>query len=350
MNEKVPDVLPFTRLEDMKKPKWSLLYAYNLRVIRDIFVYCSKKIPKEKDLYIAMEESKIPPPRDRWIAPHIKRKERLRLEYVHASEYLGFIKREKGLVKPNILEFKKEKEIILKENSEREFKPADSSPALTEKEKKALLSIILNYERARDFLRWFLDFSKFPTIWSFNLDDFKNEARPILLEKIKKGKKGSEIIKREIDSRVWRIPKDYVRLASFVFPAWFKELGVIDEVIVFPEFSEDKKLWYMYYPIKISEEEFLKLDMFEILESMFSEENRKSVWIPYLLYFMARKYNCPLKAIKRSVESVYKKYFEYLYLERTPLHLMKRQHKESYIKVEGFFRSYLSMTRRRECE
>lgn len=331
----------------MEKPKWSYLYAYNIRVIRDIFVYCSRGNIKEKDLYKAMEDFKIPPPKEKWITPNKKKKERLCLEYIHAAEYLGFIKRINGLVKPNMEEFNGEKEAILTENKERKFNPSTVSPPLTSREKSSFLTIILSYERARDFLRWFLDFSKFPTIWSFSLDDFKREAKPILLEKIRPGEKGSKILKREIDNKIWKIPEDYMRLASFVFPAWFKELEIIDGLIVFPEFSEDKKLWYLYYPIKMAEEEFLKLNIVELLESLFYKRGIKNVWIPYLLYVIAHNYYCPVKAIKKSIETAYDKRLEYFYLERAPLHLIKKRHKESYIKIGGFYRSYLNFIKGR---
>lgn len=361
LNVEIQKALPFTKLEEMKKPKWSFLYAYNLRTVRDIFVYCAlKEKIREEDLYKDMKEMKIPPPKDRWFSPRRKRTERLRLEYVHAAKYLGLIKKE-GIEKagnfllPDFSNFEKEKRIVVEENQKRSFEPSRISPAFTRKEKEAMRKIALNYERARDFLWWFLDFSQFTNIWSFDENDFRKHAKPVFLfGPIKKGKKGREILKREIDGKIWKIPDekpyDYTRLASFVFPAWFKELGLIDKVIVFPEFSEDRKLWYMYYPIKMSEEEFLKLDMFEILESLFVKEGMKNVWTPYLIYVIAREYNCPTKAIKMSVENVYKAYPGHFYLERVPLHLMKRHHKESYIKIGGFFRSYLNLIKMRKHE
>ena len=360
MGEKIP-VLPFTRFSDMRKPKWSFLYAYNLRIVRDIFVYCALKGEiKERDLYKAMEEKRIPPPKDRWFYRRRKRKERLMLEYIHAAEYLGLIK--KGNIKneifwfPDFSSFKEEKRRIIKENRGRCFESSIISPPFTENEKKAMLKIVLNYERARDFLLWFLDFNnKFPNIWSFDEMDFREYAEPIFIfGPIEKGKKGRHLLKREIDGKIWKIPNenpyDYTRLVSFVFPSWFKELGLIDEVIVFPEFSEDKKMWYMYYPIKMSDEEFLRLDMFEILEESFFKEDVKSVWIPYLIYVIARKYYCSTSAIKKSIINLYEKYPEHIHLGRAPLHLLKRRHKDSYIKIGGFFRSYLNMIKREEDE
>ena len=354
MNEKIP-VLPFTRFNDMKKPKWSFLYAYNLRILRDIFVYCALQGKvEENDLYKAMKERRIPPPKDKWISPKRKRKDRLMLEYIHAAEYLGLIRKEstkkqKNFFIPDFSNLKEEKRKIIRENQGRIFEPSRKSPPFTKNEKEAMLKIILDYERARDFLLWFLDFKQFPSIWSFDESDFRKYAKPIFIfGPIEKGKKGRHLLKREIDGKIWKIPNenpyDYTRLVSFVLPSWFKDLGLIDWVIVFPEFSEDKKLWYMYYPIKMSDEDFLKIDMFKVIEeSFFFKENVKSIWIPYLIYIIARKYNCSTEAIKKGIKNMYEKYPEHFHLERAPLHLLKRRHEESYIKIGGFFRSYLNI-------
>ena len=345
-------ILPVTEKECLKKKEWSYLYAYNIRTIRDIFIYCvSKGEIEEKKLYKDMEENKIPPPKDHWINTRRKREERLRLEYIHAAEYLGFIKREKGKIQPNFDEFRKEKKVIIDDNKQRIFDQKNPSPQLTANEKNALLKILLNYERGRDFLRWFLDFSKFPDSLSFTIKDFKKEAKPIfILGKIEKDKKGSEILKRSIDNEILKIPKEYIRLASGVFPNWFSELGIIDKVIVFPEFSEDKKLWHMYYPIKMDNNRFFKLNIPDILMKTFFKKNQKeqTIWIPYLIYILARKYYVSIDLIKTCLINIHKTDPAYFYMERIPSHLMKSRlrYKQSYIEINGFYRSHLKLIRR----
>jgi len=344
MKQKIP-TLPF--IESVEK-KWSYLYAYNIRIIRDIFVYCAfnEKLTKSA-LYKAMDENIIPPPRDRWVNPKRKFKDRLKLEYLHAARYLGFIKVENNILAPDFSKNVREKKIILEENKRREFRPSQNSPAFSDKEKKAMLKIVLNYERARDFLRWFLDFDKYTDIWSFNEKDFQRDALPIyVLSKIEKGKKGREIIKREIDNKLWKIPHDYIRIASFVFPNWFRELGIIDNVVVFPEFSFDGNLWYMYYPLKMTDEKFLRLDLSEVLYSMFLENRtERTIRIPYMLYAIAKRFHCSTNAIKLGIEMLYRKDPTHFYLERVPLHLMKRKkiYRDSYMEVDGFFMSYIKI-------
>jgi hypothetical protein len=348
MQGEILEVLPFTDAKAMKKPNWSFIYAYNLRTLRDIFVYCSlmSKINEEK-LYRDIKNNVIAPPKERWVNWKNKRNDRLRLEYVHAAIYLGLIKKEKEFLVPDFSTMEKEKRAIILENENRLFLSSDRSPSFTEIEKGALLKIVLNHERARDFLRWFLDFSCFLDIYSFDEEVFRNNAKPIyVLGKIEKGKKGRDILKREIDGKTWKIPDekpyDYTRLASFVLPSWFKDLGLIDEVIDFPEFSADGQLWHMYYPIRTTDESFLKTNLSEFLELLFSQEKTKKLWTPYIIFTTARKYNCSVRAIKKAVENVYRQNYGHYYLERAPAHLMKAFYKDSYIDIGGFSRSYLS--------
>lgn len=347
-------VLPFTK--ELKNQYWSYLYAYNIKTIRDIFIYCNFKGQIEEKTLFKEIPLKISPPKGKWINPKRNRPERLLLEYIHAAKYLGFIKKEDTIILPNFEDFKDEKRIIIEENKDRIFDPSKGSPQFTETEKKALHNIFLNYERAKDFLRWFLDFSKYSDIWSFDLSDFKKESEPIfILGKIEKSKKGSSILKRAIDNKIWKIPDekpdDYTRIVSNLFTGWFNDLGIIDKTVVFPEFSEDKKLWHMYYPIKISEDEFMEKDFSKILiGTFFRYDSQKivSVWIPYLLYVLARKYYCPVNAIKKAIEKIYNEDFSHFYLDRTSVQVMKnrRKYEESYIMVDGFYRSNLKIMRK----
>lgn len=346
-------LLPISK--QLKNPRWSYIYAYNIRTIRDIFVYCNlKEQINEKNLYEDIKLS-ISPPKNKWINVNTKRQDRLILEYVHAAKYLGLIKNENNFILLNFDEFEDEKRIIIEENKGRTFGPSQVSPPFTKKESDALLNIVLNYERSRDFLRWFLDFSKFPDIWSFDIINFKNEAEPILiLGKIEKNKKGSSVLRRKIDNQMWKIPDekpdDYTRIASNLFPKWFKELGLIDKITIFPEFSDDDKLWHMYYPLKMNKTDFMDKNIREILHDMFlSETSQKtvSIFIPHLLYLIAIKYYCPINAIKKSIENIYREDFSHYYLEKTSVQTMKsrKTYEDNYIKVDGSYRSFLKIIR-----
>lgn len=331
--------------------KWSYIYAYNLKTLRDIFVYCSKKGKiAEKQLYADMARNIIPPPKTPWINKKVKRKERLRLEYIHAAEYLGLVKREKGIIRPNLDDFNVEKKIIIESNKNRCFKEANLSIDLNQKEKWALANIIFNYERARDYLFWFLNFRKYKNADSFNPNDFKKEGKPIFLSgRSVATQRGSNTLKRGADNKLYKIPYDYIRLVNYVFPNWFKEMGLIDKVVIFSEFSNDKNLWHMFYPVKISDEDFLNKNISKLLmDSFLKNTNKKRIWLPYLIYVITLKYGCSIKAIKLALEKVYKEDYEHFYLERTSLSLMKRhsQYEDSYLKVDGFFRSSLIITRR----
>lgn len=342
------EYLPTTQTER----KWSFIYAYNLKTLRDIFVYSSlKREIREEQLYKDMAQNIIPPPNKQWVNQAIERKERLRLEYIHAAEYLKLIKRNQGTITANLDNFNTEKKVIIEANKGRTFKPSLTSIDLKPDEKWALTNIVFDYERAKDYLSWYLTpKKKRKGKNSFKLSDFRKEGKPIFLSgKTISNKKGADILRRGADGKLWKIPENYIRLANSLFPSWFTELGIIDKVTVFPEFSDDRKLWHMLYPIKISNEDFLNKDIGKLLEDLFlKDSDKKSIWLPQLIYSIALKYGCSTLAIKRGLEKVYKEDYEHCYLERTSLSLMKRhsQYEGSYVKVDGFFRSNLILTRR----
>ena len=260
------------------------------------------------------------------------------------------LERQNGIIVPNLEDFRLEKKAIIKSNKNRVFKSSIISPAISNTERSAFVNIILNYERARDYLSWFLPFKRGKNILDFNINNFKSNGKPILvLAKTIANKRGSDMIKRGADGKIYKIPEQYIRLANSVFPNWFKELCIIDKVMVFPEFSDDKNLWHMFYPIKISDEDFLNKDIEKILKRTFLKKlNKRSVWIPYLVYILVSQYGCSVRAVKLALEKVYKEYYEQFYLERTSLSLMKRhsQYKDSYVKIDGFYRSSLIITKR----
>lgn len=341
--------LPIT--QSIAKQNWSYIYAYNLKTLRDIFVYCSLKGEIKKDqLYDNMAKNIISPPAKQWVNPRIRRDERLRLEYIHAAEYLGLIKRKQKIITPDFDNFEVEKKAIIEANKNRIFKPSCASPDLVDSEKWALTNILFDYGRVKDYLFWFLDFKKHKNAESLKLSHFKNEGKPIfLLGKTIAAKKGSDTIKRAADGKLWKIPDSYIRLANSLFPGWFTELGLIDKVSVFPEFSQDKNLWHMFYPVKLSNGDFLNKDIGKLLEDLFLKDtDKKSIWLPQLIYVVALKYGCTTTAIKRALEKLYKEDYEHYYLERTSLSLMKRhtQYESSYVKVDGFYRSSLVLMRR----
>jgi hypothetical protein len=61
------------------------------------------------------------------------------------------------------------------------------------------------------------------------------------------------------------------------------------------------------------------------------------------------KFYCPVSAIKQAIEKIYKEDFSHFYLDRTSLQVMKRgsrsynAYRESYIKVDGIYRSSLKI-------
>lgn len=347
------NILPFST--ELKKPGWSYLYAYNLRTIRDIFVFCHYmgeiKLSEFDDLVV----KHISPPSNKWVNPNVKRKGRLILEYRHAAEYLGLLKKENGVIVSDFSVFQDEKKAIIESNKDLNFGLSYVSPSFTDSEKKAFLNIILNYERARDFLRWFLDFDEYPDIWSFNISDFRRDAKEIYRGKSDTNEKGSSLIKREIDGLIWQIPtekpNDYRRMASNLFPKWLNELGLIGTVEVFPEYSDDGNHWHMHYPIK-NNDRCIEIDNLKniIYDSFFADGTQKyaKIWTPHIIYILARDYYLPRDVIEELIGKLYNEDFTHFYLDRASLQGMggrRMEVKSSYPNVDGYYRSYLKVTR-----
>ena len=346
-------ILPFTERLTNTSNKWSFIFAYNLKTIRDIFVYCSLNELTEEKLYEVLKNNIILPPKEKWINESVKRKERLRLEYIHATKYLNLLTKIGDRLLLDRKEFEREKNIIVNENKFRKFEDEEVSPNFTEKEINALRAVIFNYERATDFLKWFyLNKQKFDEPFTF--DKFLENSKPLyILGKTSSTKKGREIVKIEGITEPFLIPNkapyDYTRFVSYVAPNWFIDLKVIDKVIVFPEFSNDKSLWHMYYPIKMNDKDFLKLDFKKFLNDTFLKDLREStIWLPYLIYITVKKHYCSVNAVRLALEKLFMKNFSHYYLDRASFSgiMNKAQYDSymsSYLKIDGFYRSHLKI-------
>lgn len=332
-------LLPVTRDAVLKNPKWSYLYISNLRVLRNIFVYAFRNNGlTEERLYSDMADGKIAAPKTKWVNEGVLRKERLRLEYVHAALYLNLIKREGGVLRPNLNDFAREKELLIAENQNRDLSLAN--PFSTQ-EQEALFTILMSYERARDFLWWFIDSERESA--AVTLKEYRSKASPVFFPSQTTSEfRGSEVLRKGgVD---YAIPREYIRLANTFFPGWFTDLGVIDTITVFPESSQDGKTWRMCYPIReIPHNDDFKKNV----RALLGKEDRVTVSIPTLIYYLANTYGYPLAHIKDKIESLYAEDSEHFYLQRTSLQMMRNRskYKNSYLHINGFYYSSLILVR-----
>ena len=100
---------------------------------------------------------------------------------------------------------------------------------------------------------------------------------------------------------------------------------------------------------KLTEEE-IKEAIFEMFFEPY--ERRKTIWIPLLLFKLVKKFYCAVDEVKKLIVSLYKQEFSKITLERASLEVMKYAgklkyplYRESFIKVDGFYRSYLIISR-----
>ncbi len=342
--------------------KWSFFNTYNIRTIRDLFVFISQKPSTEEELYDAMERKIVKPPRDRWsIANSSEKKDRDRqkLEYLHATRFLGFVKEVDANLKVDLEEFCDEKKEILAINGGRNFSLEKATPILADQEVKSILPIILNYSRAKEYLWWFLDFTQFNKAEDFNLDDLKTYGQPIYLNK-PKDQKASEIMYRCIDKKLWKIPydeyvdkerikrtNDYTRSVTYIFPAWFEDLKVINRIPVLKEFGFMEGNWDLHYPIKVHK---VDIDTFEaFVLNKFNNELKKTnvIWIPIIIYESVLKFQLAIEDIKGLLVRLYEERKPRYIMERSSLQVMRysnnlrlnNRHQDLFLNYRDFTRN-----------
>ncbi|WP_435356598.1 hypothetical protein [Emticicia sp. SJ17W-69] len=360
--------LPFTKVSDKK---WTFLYSFNLKTIRDIFIYVNRQPITKKELYEKMEQNIIKPPKKQWSDDKNKKKDRLKLEYLHASIFLGLISQDNNfLLSVNFDSFSKEKKNLIKENEKRDFSTEKQSLELNDIEKKEFLSIIFSYSRAKDYLWWFTNFET-QEISDITVEYIQREGKPFYLMKDNTSK-GARILHRTIDNKDWTIPyeeekinkkgkltltNDYSRLVTFVLPSWFCELEVINRIPILKEFGFKKGNWEMHYPISLVE---ISLEEFEIFIKTTFGDNSKSynaIWIPQIIYKTALKYRLPTEVIKKLIIRLFEEKRQEFTLERSSYQVLRYSaesqrrsdnfHQELFIIYNDFLRTYLTINNKK---
>ena len=354
-------LLPYTKEAEKK---WSFLYSFNLKTIRDIFVFVARESISKKTLYEKMEANIIKPPKNNWNNDKKKKIDRLKLEYLHTCTFLDLIfqNKESNLLTVTFEHFKEEKEIIIKENKNRDFCSETESSQLNENEKKAMLSIILSYHRAKEYLWWFTNFAD-KKISEINLEYVSNFGKPIYLKK-DSGSKGARLIYRLIDNQEWIIPfeekekkgkiileNDYSRLVTSVLPNWFSDLNVINRIPIIKEFDFKEGNWEMHYPISSINLTLYEFELF--IEKKFVDKRKSynAVWIPIIIYETVLEYRLSIKIIKELIIKIYEEKKPKYMMERSSFEVLRYSaesqkykgniHRELFIIYKDFLRTFL---------
>jgi hypothetical protein len=354
-------LLPHTKESEKK---WSFLYSFNLKTIRDIFIFVARSPISKKKLYEKMEENIIKPPKSKWSDDKNKKIDRLKLEYLHTCTFLNLVFQDKvnNILTVTFEDFKEEKEILIRENENRDFDLESESLDLNEVEKKAILPLILSYHRAKEYLWWFTDFEN-KKISEINLEYVSNFGKPIYLKK-DSGSKGARLIYRLIDNQEWLIPfhekdkgnklileNDYSRLVTSVLPNWFGDLEIINRIPIIKEFDFKDGNWEMHYPVSKID---LTVDDFEsFIEKKFVDKRRSynAIWIPVIIYTTILEYRLSVKKIKELIIKIYEGKKPKYMMERSSFEVLRYSaesqknkgniHQELFIIYKDFLRTFL---------
>jgi hypothetical protein len=359
MNEDHNEINQLPHTKNSNKP-WSFFFAYSLRTLRDIFFYVSVNNPTPRELYAAMDRNEIKAPKERWANTTSKDKDRLKLEYLHGAKFLELIIEIDGRLQIDYEKFGEEKIAILSQDIGRVVDKGGSLP-LSDIEISAFTPIILNYSRAKEFLLWFLDFAQFPSIDKFSVESFRENAKAIYIDR-GKAQKAAELVFREVDQKLWKIPfdeylrdaekkrtNDYTRSVTYVFPAWFQELKLINRIPVLKEFGFFDGHWELNYPLsdkKIDVEEF---ERFLLANFQHNRSAITVIWIPEIIYRAALEFHLAVDKIKDLVIALYETKKPRYIMERSSLQVMRysnnlrarNRHQELFINYKDFNRNNL---------
>ena len=97
--------------------------------------------------------------------------------------------------------------------------------------------------------------------------------------------------------------------------------------------------------------ELLQKEIFALFEP---HEEKKTIWMPFLLYVLAKKLNCSVKTIKSMLLKLHEQDFSSFMLERSSLQVMRYAGKihfplyeASFMKVDDFYIGYLIASRKK---
>ena len=280
-------------------------------------------------------------------------------DYLHATRYLGLVERRKnGKWYPNLDKHPRAKELLLsaleESRSDKRVKKIDRNE-LSFREKLAFQEILWDYHHVRIFTWWYMDFSSYPDPYTISLKDFREEGGAIGLL----SRKHEIYWWRSIDDSTWKVPRRYHRLSvvTHLYPQWLRQVGVIDRCPlpgrhIASGSNTTDQWWIGYYPLagELTSHKLLARAIDDYLVNFSSKYHGKrhvTVWIPELLWNLVLALRQPLDSVKKGLQLLVKENPNRYYLERTSIDVMSKQtrfYEESYLIVDGMYRSTLLMT------
>ncbi len=347
--------------------KWSFFYAPDLRVLRDLFLYCIRKGQKGAAL---PELVSLITSRNREMQVMTRKKGKMvnagftstikgmTRDYLHAARYLGLLERRNSKWHPNQDKHSDAKQLFILESEKSPHSTTIDSQLtreLTDNEKLAFQEILWDYHHVRTFAWWFTDFTALMNPSTLTLLAFREQGKGVGVI----SRKNEIFWWKEIDKTTWKVPRRYHRLSviTHLYPQWLQQVELIDRCpipgnYILKRHGHFKQWWIGFYPLdgrrKSVKELIDELDNhLQANYAGFRGGRNVAVWIPELLWDLANRFRQPLDVIKRSLQLLVKENPQRYYLERTSSDVISKQtryHEESYLKVDGMYRSALLIT------
>jgi hypothetical protein len=304
-----------------------VLRAEKLEIVRDLAVLCVRRqIRSRKELVrVAKDEGIL-----RWGESRI-------FQYVEALRLFGLNKSPARL--DTIIPSASAVELAEVKNS------GYKTPSLSRTEIGILRRTAFRSEYIRQrFLGYFCPNSKDPP----NLRAFRKIAIPVFVTRSYKERRiaGKKIVVRrlcDIDNGIRRFSKVDSNEFLYTIWRWCHSLGLVDKIIVAPDSEIPPNRNYMIFPIK---KERVPLSQFERLVRKLYKGGNVVAPIPRLIYKVCSTYFIPVELTKRLIAALVKKRIGKYYLSRAPeLLLGKSAYRDSYINLDGYWRSELAMRR-----
>ena len=277
-----------------------------------------------------------------WEKAEAKKKDRNKLEYLHACEYLDFIIKKNDKYFPNMDKYEQIKTsliLFLRTHVSLDEAPIDMKKNITS-------MLIEQYPVAKNFFSWFKNFD-------FNTND-SNELYFFQLN----NNKGLDHVL--IKKNLYQIPKNYHRMID-LFKAWFVNLGALEAIFLpikdvnlnskildidFSNYINTKKdiyIFQLFYLPKESMNPTLKIA--NVIKNIAISKRMNVFSLSELIVYIAQETKIPYATIKDSIVELAKKEPSTYYLERLSEYYLDQKslyHMENaFIKYNGFYRNRL---------
>ena len=325
--------------------KWSFIYAYKIEIVFEIFLYVFDNAGTTKEnIYLAMSEGIISPRNksDLWEKADAKKKDRNKLEYLHACEYLNFITKSNDQYYPDLTDFKKTKLELI--SYLRFHNTLEAATPNLKKDTSEML--IQNYPVAKNFFSWFKN---------FNLNSDHSNGIYFFQQNVSKGSDYALI-----DNNFYLIPKNYHRMID-LFKAWFINLGSLETIFLplkdvnlnskildinFSKYISTKKEIYIfqyYYLPKESNNPIFEIS--NAINNLVIKKRNNVLSLTELIVYIAQETKIAHAIIKDTIVLLAQKEPSIYYLERLSEYYLDQKslhHMENvFIKYNGFYRNRL---------